>query len=491
MHPAFPAIVALWFAVLFGLGSLVLPPILVERAVAVTGIDALIPAAAPPLGTTARIAIASAMALFGALLGFVIAQRVASAQAAARPARTGGRPYDDDVFQDLAIRRPISAHDELGSTRLETQPDPDPGMDDWFQPPAVDENDRSGGLLRTGPFDDVEIGKPAMIRSEPDPLDLAKFEQPQPPPLRDPDLQRLSPVVRPFASPPPVRLQEHAHPTVSTPATPSPVARAACDADAESEPLAFFAPSQTGETETKEAVQAPREPLDQLSMADLAERLAGSLGRMGGTIAPPSAELAAALSVQLTKVPLASGAGSQVVVPEMEPTPDAVDFAPVQAFGRLQGQPVPPPPVIPAALRPLPFEVDEFGEDDDELDLNLSFVKSASSPESTPAAIRNPLDEAIAIDDEADEDEDDPVAQSAAFGSLLAMKGPSKGNAGNARAEEPEALPSDPQPRRFDTPGNFAAIGAPSTDRARVDQEEADRALRSALATLQRMSGAA
>ena len=79
LHPAFPAVVALWFACLLGLGSMVLPVALFERIAAASGIVALIPAAASPFGFAARGLIAVAMAIAGALLGRAIARRVAHA----------------------------------------------------------------------------------------------------------------------------------------------------------------------------------------------------------------------------------------------------------------------------------------------------------------------------------------------------------------------------------------------------------------------------
>ena len=51
-HPAFPGIVAVWFALLLGLGTLVLPAALIERLVLASGIVSLVPAANPPLGFT-------------------------------------------------------------------------------------------------------------------------------------------------------------------------------------------------------------------------------------------------------------------------------------------------------------------------------------------------------------------------------------------------------------------------------------------------------
>ena len=42
-HPAFPAIVALWFAALLGLGNLILPVQLIESMLTTTGIASAIP----------------------------------------------------------------------------------------------------------------------------------------------------------------------------------------------------------------------------------------------------------------------------------------------------------------------------------------------------------------------------------------------------------------------------------------------------------------
>jgi len=73
-HPLFPATVAIWFGALFGLGSLAIRPALLESAVLATHVDALVPAAAPPLGITARILLALAMAGIGGLIGATVAR---------------------------------------------------------------------------------------------------------------------------------------------------------------------------------------------------------------------------------------------------------------------------------------------------------------------------------------------------------------------------------------------------------------------------------
>ena len=92
LHPAFPAVVALWFAALLGLGTLLVPIALLERFVLLTGVASTIPATAPPLGVTARLLIAVAGTVFGALFGWVIARRVAEAHKPTATARFAAHP---------------------------------------------------------------------------------------------------------------------------------------------------------------------------------------------------------------------------------------------------------------------------------------------------------------------------------------------------------------------------------------------------------------
>ncbi|MEO7551903.1 MAG: hypothetical protein ABIT09_12275 [Croceibacterium sp.] len=102
-HRAFPAIVALWFAALLGFGTLLLPSILFDRAVDASGLVALIPAARPPLGSTAHLLMAAVAATLGGLLGLFVARRVVGAHHA--PVRAGRttplnalEDLDDDAF---------------------------------------------------------------------------------------------------------------------------------------------------------------------------------------------------------------------------------------------------------------------------------------------------------------------------------------------------------------------------------------------------------
>jgi hypothetical protein len=84
-HLLFPAIVALWFAALLGLGSFVLSTALIERLVLATHLDTVVTAAAPPLGVTARLLLASALGLIGGAIGFGLARRIGRATKAPAP----------------------------------------------------------------------------------------------------------------------------------------------------------------------------------------------------------------------------------------------------------------------------------------------------------------------------------------------------------------------------------------------------------------------
>ncbi len=121
-NPLFPAVVALWFGALFGLGSLAVRPSLLEDLVLKSHIDLIIPAAAPPLGVTARILLALIMAALGGVLGIGLARRLARPKPELRERKRGAKDLSDesprlrqrDSHPDAPARRPISAHEELG-----------------------------------------------------------------------------------------------------------------------------------------------------------------------------------------------------------------------------------------------------------------------------------------------------------------------------------------------------------------------------------------
>lgn len=106
-HPAFPAIIALWFAALLGIGSLIVPVILFERISAITGLSAVVPSAQAPLGFTARGIIALVAAGSGIVIGLFLARKVAAAQPGI------------DTSHFAKDKLPISAMEELGAQSLD------------------------------------------------------------------------------------------------------------------------------------------------------------------------------------------------------------------------------------------------------------------------------------------------------------------------------------------------------------------------------------
>ena len=145
-HPAFPAIVALWFAALFGIGSLVLPSTLFERIIVATGLPAILPAAAPPLGFTARAMIALVATCAGLAIGLVLARRVAASQQPEQARTRDLQLNTADRHPDAPAKRPISARSELGSEGLGPVDDPWKFDNEWD-----DDHDDSVGPLRIAP----------------------------------------------------------------------------------------------------------------------------------------------------------------------------------------------------------------------------------------------------------------------------------------------------------------------------------------------------
>ena len=127
-HPWFPKMIGLWFAALFGLCSMALAPEMLEQIVTTLGIDRILPAAAPPLGQTARLLLALGLAGVGEIAGLVIGARLAARQisnnvrqrgikaAAPDTQSTEDAPHlrDRDRHPDAPARKPLSATSDLG-----------------------------------------------------------------------------------------------------------------------------------------------------------------------------------------------------------------------------------------------------------------------------------------------------------------------------------------------------------------------------------------
>ena len=116
-HRWFPAALALWFAALFGLTSLAVPPALLERAVLALGLDRVIAAAAPPLGETARLLVALGLSSVGEIVGLLIGRALAARH---RPKAVAGESTEvarprrkRDAHPDAPPRKPVSANEDL------------------------------------------------------------------------------------------------------------------------------------------------------------------------------------------------------------------------------------------------------------------------------------------------------------------------------------------------------------------------------------------
>lgn len=118
-NPLFPAVVALWFGALFGLGSLAVRPSLIEELVLSSRIDLIVPAAAPPLGVTARIILALMLAAAGAVIGLVFARRLARPKVEFKERTRGARGLaaaapkirSRDAHPDAPSCTPVSIRD--------------------------------------------------------------------------------------------------------------------------------------------------------------------------------------------------------------------------------------------------------------------------------------------------------------------------------------------------------------------------------------------
>lgn len=130
-HRLFPALVALWFAALLGLGSFVVPASLIERASSAAGLAALVPAAAPPLGLTARLLIAGVMTIVGVVAGLVLALRlrprpVEVVRRRGAVARTYDAVEEAEPVQEEAPALDVQADDAPQVRAFDAHPDAPP-----------------------------------------------------------------------------------------------------------------------------------------------------------------------------------------------------------------------------------------------------------------------------------------------------------------------------------------------------------------------------
>jgi hypothetical protein len=553
-HRAFPAIVALWFAALLGLGALVLPPVLLESFVTRTGISSLIPAAAPPLGFTAHLLLALAAGISGAVLGVVLARKVAAAQGVEPRSRHAAAAH-------RTAPRPINAHEELGEDGLaasgvkrrslaitdESLPSdylssvPLPGDDH----PALGAGSGSGFGFGTASPRKVEaaFGVPGLLRPEEpvaDPLELGAFSDTPPeflpPAFDEPEFEETAFALEPDPFEPdsyedaapmtdkqefqPLSSAEEFELQVQEFHAPEAPETAGFTAALDAEPLAFSAPS-LARTEMEAPVVEPvfttaPAPLDDLGMGQLIQRLGTSIERRRElqAAAAQQAELAAAEAAAAAAVPATppAAAAFEAARPEEAAQAMAAFFGKPAAIAEARTATAPFDLPIDAALaeqtvsmpvadrlqRTLSDFAAHAGDapDDDADGEDEDFSASFAMPRGMVFG--------SGVDDVADSDAATEGGEQPGFSSLLELNNPlihketsfvrvddPADEAQPASAEvvfpgadrQPETPVADSYSRLFDRPEGIAGPRKPSG--------EMDDALRSALAKLQRMSGAA
>lgn len=552
-HPLFPVLVALWFGALFGLGSLAVRIGLIESLVLKLRVDQILSFAAPPLGMKARILIALAMAMAGAVVGLWLGRRLRDGGKARAAVGSGGfaaslkRVVGREEPAPVGRRRALA----VGEDRAYGWPgDLAPLPGDRPQVLSASDYDHIAPLPEAGTPDAEPAAQraPAPIAQAIEdlaPLDLDHFvaaeeagEEGTPRPFDAPAADVAPEPLRPFAAPP---LEQ-------APAEQAPIEQAMTSVSEAPVPAApVVAPEVRSEGDMTH--------LDLVNQ--LAEAMKARRARLAAssTAAPVDAPAPASAVVPVEQ-PLADAEPAAEAAPAAFPTPafepvafEPVAFEPVgtvpdepeaaapvlepapavhSPLPRLGQSPAPEAPVadtvpqMPAALRPLAFD------EEDEADFDISHVPPRSiglspvDPAPQDAANEAAEEEPEAATDEALED---------GYSSLLDLSRPAQPRQSFIRIEDPEGemAASEPEPvvifpgqapRPFDAPAPAAAqaaepvpaavapepqVAAPAAEAPRpfaapapasipavlADREETERALRTALATLQRMSGAA
>ncbi len=530
-HRLFPAIVALWFAALLGIGSLVIPPETLSAAVGALGIPKLIHAAAPPLGFTARVLLAVMMAGMGVVVGLMIGLRLASRhkiepQRKTDPTRgrkmVPTRKYEYDPTDHLAGQAADAATQQRGPLRAsEAFADIEPLIDtaeavsETFHTDAGSPSDEHFAVLgapAAESFEPADETDPELGQDNFDDL-IANAWEPE--------------ATEPFAPPAPFT-------TVAEQPEP-----AAFKADAAVAVAALAANPDVRRT----LVEAP---LENLGTVQLVERLAIAMAAAAEARNAPAADRAlqprtavpdpacpfSAADEPLELETLAEPAPHHEPAPIMVASFDERVAEPVQTDGEPQtarrswsapdfAAPIPEAavasPARPSILDPITHGWDDEAADDDDAPTIApprflsTHAPATAHRDEDPADGLDDADAAAAADDlypsllDIQPAAREAIRIAAPYSASSSASGPAAQQAEpivmfpNAapRADAPFAPPpaSTLQSRRslpFQAPGSTNAgtpVTPPELPAEPVDAAEADRALRAALATLQRMSG--
>lgn len=549
-HPVFPVIVALWFAALFGIGILVLPGILIERAVDATGLAAIVPSAAPPLGFSARLMLAAGAGMVGALGGLLIARKVVAAQSSPRSApRAGTFGRTADI---PPAKRPIIATEELGEEGLGSaddsrdvdssdhspaQPAQQPLLPGRRRALSVTDDSGPSEFLFQVPLPGSSAEPAADIAvpdhaAQDDAAEAAQVQEHLPPDATEMTGQNQRPFDAPIAFPgfsligaddpenpdnpqgtaPGEPGADHL-PAAGPEETPMPASETA---SARPFPPALPERQIFGEPQGGQFAAIPALPADatlaELPISDLIARFAQAMqGQTAASGAPGTGNDIGLLDEPGAEPGIAeadadSGADQSAEQAVPFAFSRSQEAAPVEAAAAATG--------LPEALRPLDlaaFEENDEEDDDPFFDMGgIAFgaaERSFAPPTLSAASFAEPAPTAPA--------EDGDTGDNEGYSSLLSMKAPLGGQrefiridedddtAGNAQPAQAVIFPGqagdrpDGTVRPFDAPASRPASGgnnrmpAAMPSQRAIDPVETERALRDALEKLQRMSGAA
>jgi len=499
-HPLFPIIVALWSGALLGLISVAIRPSVIEHVVLALGIDRVIPMTAPPLGTTMRVVMTLSATLFGAAVGGLLARRLAGPRPTPYRSRIRAEPDEQSPITGFGVSAPEEA--------LDSTPRPEV---------AAPRRRRLPSFARDAHDTDRD---PVTESEEPQILDMAELAleddfdaEPSFSPLADASLAPGSESPAPsrlfdsYASA--VRGNEAGDVKPSAPESMSAIAAPGFqllpvedeEEDRQDENASPLIATKAEEFSLSAAERIASAPLDELSPVELLERLAQTIARRRATAAAAAAaeaEIAAKRASEVAAEPMTTRTDQgPIAEPMAEPIPEPVQtFAPFAApspFSAPSPAPAPAAQPMPAALRPLSF-IDDADEDEEELPGYLP--PRHISMATRPLHHVTPMSRAVA--DEEDEDEQEDVLEEG-YSSLLNLSRPATPRQPFPSLGELEELQAPLEPAaslpRFSRPASLKPVASTPVIHAEAQAESetdpTERALRAALATLQRMSGAA
>ena len=332
-HRLFPAFAAIWFAALFGLGSLAISGEVLGAIVVKLGLPALVPATAPPLGFTAHLLVAFALTAVGGVIGLALGlrlrpQREVQAAEGGETPTPAAEPEALDVYKvrardahpDAPPRRPLVLTEAFAGPLEDSAAEPEAPLlrRKPVQPENETETRGAEPALETAPWiPEFSPGGTSAVR----PLDLAALD------LVDMDRLANTETADQFAPEPAVEAEPaiestqeqssepHAEPEAEPEAATPPVALApALIAATPQMPSGFAAALPDVADGTWSPVAGA--PLENLGLVQLIERLALAMAARKASDAqsPEAAQPTEAAPETASEQEVESG-------PELEPEP--------------------------------------------------------------------------------------------------------------------------------------------------------------------------